>query len=91
MDVDAPASTWMTSPHRRPAVTLTFDLNFNAYADTVWWRQNENYNSVISVRCNQYADCDGSYYFCALITDNTQTLTVNVIAVCQQLAEIHKI
>jgi len=26
MDVDAPASTWMPSPLRQPAITLTFDL-----------------------------------------------------------------
>jgi len=26
MDFDAPASTWMPSPSRRPAVTLTFDI-----------------------------------------------------------------
>jgi len=26
MDVDAPESTWLSLPPRRPAVTLTFDL-----------------------------------------------------------------
>ena len=26
-DFDAPASTWMSSPSRRPAMTLTFDLS----------------------------------------------------------------
>jgi len=29
MDTDAPVLTWMSSPPRRPAVTLTFDLHIS--------------------------------------------------------------
>jgi len=35
MDFDIPASTWMHSPPRRPAVTLTFDLQNLTSRDVV--------------------------------------------------------
>ena len=39
MDFDIPASTWMHSPPRRPAVTLTFDLQNLTSRDVVSSRQ----------------------------------------------------